>query len=175
MPIARRYDVFTLNLSRGNIAASIEVATEDETINDLAPGDEVRVDFSYNLGRPRLGNVNDVAQGGEALTAGQLRYFLKDFFLAWEGTVEGAAIEAGSGKFPSATFGHDTPNIGSAINPNSRIPNHLDITLPGSETLFGDSTLAQTSSDKGTASYKGWIACDQNWSEDINAPEPIDF
>ena len=134
MPIARRYDIFTLNLSRGNIAASIEVATEDETINNLAPGDEVRVDFSYNLGRPRLGNVTDVAAGGTALTAGQLRYFLKDFLLAWEGEVEGQPITAGSGKFPSATFGHDTPNIGSAVNPTSRIPNHLDVTLHSPNT-----------------------------------------
>ena len=176
MPIARRFDTFTLNVSRTDIAASIEVASEDETTNNLLPGDSYNVDWTYSLGRPRLGNANELTAAGTALTSAEQNTFATDFEGGWEGTVEGQAISTSqTAKFPNLRFGHDTPNIGTIIDPLAKIPNSASGAIPSEETLFGDSTLVTTSPLKGTAKFKGWIFCDQVWQEEINAPDPIDF
>lgn len=176
MPIARRFDNFTLNVSKDDVPALIEVATEDETTNNLKPSDPYNVAWAYAIGSPRLGNPRDVTSRGTDLSTEEFQKFLEDFQLGWEVTVEGKAVDvADTAKFPSAQLGHDTPNIGSLIDPEEKIDNTVSGKIPSEEALFGDSTLAETAPLKDTAKFKGFIACDQVWETEVDPGPPIDL
>lgn len=166
MPVAKRYDSFTLNVSIDDVAARIAVASEDRTINNLSPGDEYEIDWSYTPGRPELGDPD-----GGHVTAGERSAFIDSFTLAWEGTVEGDLVSlSDAGKFPSHRFGHDRPNIPPGAPAEQKIMNQSSGSIRDEDTLFSDSTLSEGHADKGTASFTGWIYCDQGWVSDIPLP-----
>ena len=171
--IARRYDTFTLNVTRTDVWATIVVNSDDETQNDLSPGDEYEVGFKYTHGRPLLGNKNGILANGMDLAESDKERFATRFEVAFGGTIEGKSLpyDAFDPKTPTRNFDDDQPNANSGIDPRKPFDNKLFGTLKSAEAMFGDSTLAETSSLKDTAKLDGWIFCDQVWSEEITIPD----